>query len=194
MSQLNTLNDDCLVPLLAEGNKDAFEEIYHRYHIAIYRNVYRLTKDAVVTEDLVQETFIRLWQKRTELKIGKSLAGWLFVISYNQSANSLKRKLLESKAKQWFAFASEELEREDVYDQQMELLEKAIQQLPHQKRRALELCKLRGKSYKEAAREMNISSHTVKEYLSGAMKAVREYTVSHPEYKAIIPLLIGLFF
>jgi DNA-directed RNA polymerase specialized sigma24 family protein len=68
MRPLNTCNDDCLVPLLAEGDTAAFTEVYHRYHIPIYQNIYRLTKNAEATEDLVQETFVTLWQKKTVLK------------------------------------------------------------------------------------------------------------------------------
>jgi RNA polymerase sigma factor (sigma-70 family) len=81
----------------------------------------------------------------------------------------------------------------DDYEQQLSLLDKAIQQLSPQKRRVFTLCKLHGKTYRQAAKELNISNHSVKEYLSGAMKAVREYATSHPEYKIMIPLMIFSF-
>jgi DNA-directed RNA polymerase specialized sigma24 family protein len=83
----DTCDDDCLVPLLAGGDAAAFTEVYQRYHVAIYQNIYRLTKNAAATEDLVQETFITLWQKRERVVTGKSLAGFLFVISYHLSVN-----------------------------------------------------------------------------------------------------------
>ncbi len=194
MNPFNDFDDDRLLTLLAEGNRDVFESIYYRYHAAIYQNVFKLTKDNAATEDIVQETFIRLWQKKNLLKAGYSLGGWLFVVSYNQSVNWLRHKLVDSKVKQWYSIHNTEPDIVNEYDYQMELLENAIRQLPPQKRRVLELCKLQGKSYQQAAEEMNISSHTVKEYLSGAMKSVRKYAVSHPEYKAMVPLFLGLFY
>ena len=194
MRPLNTYDDDCLIPLLAGGDAVAFTEVYHRYHVAIYQNIYRLTKNAEVTEDLVQETFITLWQKRSRVVIGRSLAGWLFVISYHLSVNWLKRKLLELKATQIHSLAVVHTDTLDDYDRQMALLDTAILQLSPQKRRVFTLCKLHGKTYQQAAKELNISNHSVKEYLSGAMKAVREYAVSHPEYKVIFPLMIPSLF
>lgn len=193
MRPLQDYEEHCLIPLVSKGNRDAFEEVYHRYHTALYQNILRFTKDPTATEDLVQDTFIRFWQKRNSIRADKSLAGWLFVISYHLSVNWLKRKLVDAKAKKQLTLLSVESDSLSLYEQQMALLEQAILQLPPQKRRVLELCKLQGRSYKEAAQEMNISSHTVKEYLSGAMKVVRDYAVTHPEYKSLAPLLLVLF-
>ncbi len=194
MRPLNTCDDDSLVPLLAGGDAVAFTEVYHRYHTAIYRNIYRLIKNEDATADLVQETFITLWQKKDRIVAGRSLPGFLFVISYHLSVNWLKKKLLELKAAQEHSLSVAYLDTVDDYEHQMNLLDNAILQLSPQKRRVFTLCKLRGKSYKQAAEELNISHHSVKEYLSGAMKSVREYAVSHPGYKIMIPLLIQLIF
>lgn len=180
MSRFNDCAEDHLIALLQEDCAPAFEEVYRRYHTAIYRNILKLTKDASAAEDLLQDTFITFWQRRATVDAQRSLSGWLFVISYNLSVNWLKRKLVESKAVSYLTTVapinSEEVA--DDYDAQMQCIEAAILQLPPQKKRVLELCKLQGRSYKAAAREMNISSHTVKEYLSLAMKSVKKYTAS----------------
>lgn len=189
MRPLNTCDDDCLISLLAGDDAGAFTEVYHRYHVAIYRNIYRLTKNAEATEDLLQETFVTLWQKRNRIVTGRSLAGWLFVISYHLSVNWLKKKLLELKAVQAHSLSIAYVESVDEYEKQMALLDTAILQLSPQKRRVFTLCKLQGKTYQQAAKELNISNHSVKEYLSGAMKSVREYALSHPEYKTLLPLV-----
>ena len=75
----------------------------------------------------------------------------------------------------------------DNYEAQMNVIEKAILLLPQQQKRVLELCKLQGQSYKAAAREMKISSHTIKEYLTIAMKSIRKYATT--EYKLLIFVL-----
>jgi RNA polymerase sigma factor (sigma-70 family) len=132
--------------------------------------------------------------EKDRIEAGRSLAGFLFVISYHLSVNWLKRKLLELKAAQVHSLAVAYVETVDNYEQQLLLLDQAILNLSPQRRRVFTLCKLRGKTYRQAAKELNISNHSVKEYLSAAMKAVREYAVSHPEYKVMLPLVIQLIF
>lgn len=191
MSRLRDSADDCLVALLKEGSREAFDEIYHRYHAALYRNVFRLVKDQLTTEDLVQDSFLAFWQKRNDIDATRSLPGWLFVISYHLSINRLRRQAVEAKALSELAAVAANTSEEvaGVYEEQMAIIEKAILQLPPQKRRVLELCKLEGRSYKAASQEMNISTHTVKEYLTIAMRSVRKYAASG--YKFGLILLVG---
>ena len=89
MNRLLSFNDDCLIALLKEGRNDAFDEIYRRYHKGIYQNIFKLVKNKTASEDLVQDTFIAFWQNKNIIVSGRSLPGWLFVISYNLSVNWL---------------------------------------------------------------------------------------------------------
>ena len=188
MNRLLSFNDDYLIALLKEGRNDAFDEIYRRNHKAIYQNVIKLVKDKTASEDLVQDTFIAFWQSRNIIVSGRSLPGWLFVISYNLSVNWLKRKLTDAKAVSYLANLNGGLvDVTDNYEAQMNVIEKAILLLPQQQKCVLELCKLQGQSYKAAAREMKISSHTIKEYLTIAMKSIRKYATT--EYKVLIFVL-----
>jgi RNA polymerase sigma-70 factor (ECF subfamily) len=68
---------------------------------------------------------------------------------------------------------------------QISILEKAIEQLSPQKRRVFELCKLQRRTYAEVADELQISKHTVKEYLSGAVISIKNYVKQYPEYSVI---------
>ena len=182
MSNHPQYNEEDLLSRLGKDDMQAFDELYWKYQKAVYQNVYKLTRDTGITEDIVQEVFIGLWEKRNTIDINRSVAGWLFVSSYNRSINTLKKKLKGS-------LAYQSLGKEDTgpaYDQsvadvQLSILEKAITELSPQKRRVFEICKLQGRSYEEAAAEMNISKHTVKEYLSAAVSFIKEYVRQHPE-------------
>jgi RNA polymerase sigma-70 factor (ECF subfamily) len=66
-----------------------------------------------------------------------------------------------------------------VYEEYYQLLKRGIDQLSPQKQKIVKLCKLEGKTYEEAAAELKISRHTVKEYLSGAMASLGEYMRQH---------------
>lgn len=167
--------------LLGKDDMQAFDELYWKYQKAVYQNVYKLTRDTAVAEDIVQEVFISLWEKRKSIDTTRSVAGWLFVSSYNRAVNALKKKLKESKAYQTIGKEeSDPVYDQSVADMQLNVLEKAIAGLSPQKRRVFEICKLQGRSYEEAANELNISKHTVKEYLSAAISLIKEYARQHP--------------
>jgi RNA polymerase sigma-70 factor (ECF subfamily) len=176
-----------LIERLQNDEKEAFDELYRKYHSAIYYNILKLTRDAIVSEDIVQEVFITLWEKRHDLNIEQGISGWLFVVSYNRSISYLKRKLKESLARTGLQQNIENTtDAENSFtNTQMSILEKAIEQLSPQKRRVFELCKLQRKTYAEAADELQISKHTVKEYLSGAVISIKNYVQQYPEYSVI---------
>ncbi|MBD0298046.1 MAG: sigma-70 family RNA polymerase sigma factor, partial [Flavisolibacter sp.] len=167
------------------------------YHQAVYANIFKLTKEVEVTQDILQEVFIALWEKRSSIDINQTVSGWLFVVSYNKSISYLKRALKESViSNEWNEEMQPAEESEiNVREVQLQLLEDALGQLSPQKKKVFELCKLQGKSYEETARELNISKHTVKEYLSAAIANVKEYIKEHPDYISSLfcPLLLSRF-
>ena len=173
---------------LRNNDQEAFNVLYWKYHSAIYYNVLKLTRDNVIAEDLVQEVFIALWKKRSTLDPEQDILGWLFVVSYNKSISYLKQKLKESLVHASLQQPAEEKidAGEELVNAQVTILEKAIEQLSPQKRKVFELCKLQSRTYEEAAEELKLSKHTVKEYLSGAVISIKEYIKQHPEYSTIL--------
>lgn len=175
-------NEEEILCRLAKGDRHAFDAIYRQYFYAVYRNSLKITREVNAAEDIVQEVFIALWQKRETIDTKRSVGSWLFVVCYNKSVNFLKRKLKESLAhhqlQQLTADSGEEV---IYYNLQWEMLEEAIAQLSPQKRKVFELCKLQGKSYEETAAALHLSKHTVKEYLSAAVSFVKEYVHQHPQ-------------
>lgn len=182
-----------LVILLQNDDKDAFNALYWMYHAAIYANVLKLTRDIAITEDIVQEVFIALWEKRSQIDSEQGVAGWLFVVSYHKSINYLKLAIKQSIAQTAFHLANEDMTKhsDDLINAQIAGLEKAIEKLSPQKKKVFELCKLQRKTYQEAADELKLSKHTVKEYLSDAVISVKEFIIKHPEYS---PLFTGSLF
>lgn len=161
----------------------AFNTLYLKYHRALYSNIFKLSKDADTTQDILQEVFITLWEKRLTINPDQSVSSWLFTVSYNKTINYLKKSLKESVI---LTDINEEIQLADekeinLREIQLYLIEGAVNQLSTQKRKVFDLCKLHGKSYEETAKELNISKHTVKEYLSEAVINIKEYIKQHPE-------------
>lgn len=150
----------------------------------------KLTKNATLAEDIIQEVFTTLWEKRHTLKEDQSIAGWLFTISYNKSVDALKKRLKEAAVMKLLAIPQEETENTNLTEVQLDILNKALDQLSPQKRKVFTLCKVEGKSYEQASVQLNISKHTVKEYLSEAVRSVKTYLHNHPELATSMAMLV----
>jgi RNA polymerase sigma-70 factor (ECF subfamily) len=192
---MNT-QDAELVAKLLNDDVSAFDTLYWKYHQAVYRNIFKFVKDAVATEDILQEVYTRLWERRKDINASQSVAGWLFVISFNLSVDYVRKRMREHTFhKELYNLNLDDKEWEGnpgLYEEQYHLLEEAISHLSPKKQRIVTLCKLEGKTYEEAAHELNISRNTVKEHLSVAMSRINEYIQKNKEHKYIVLFLIFL--
>jgi RNA polymerase sigma-70 factor (family 1) len=190
---MNT-QDAELVIRLQQDEVSAFDTLYWKYHQAVYRNIFKFVKEQIVTEDILQEVFAKLWEKRKEINPSQSVAGWLFVISFNLSVDYVRKKLREQTIhKELLNLDFDDdysLDRKNIYEDQYQLLEKAIAQLSPKKRKIVTLCKLEGKTYDEVAEELNISRNTVKEHLSIAMVKLNDYIQKNKEHNKYIVLFL----
>ncbi|ATL47789.1 RNA polymerase subunit sigma-24 [Chitinophaga caeni] len=190
MSIREEIPENQLIELLQGGDVEAFDTLYYRYFKIISDNILRITKDYTASEDILQEVFVSLWEKRYTLKQDQPLANWLFVVSYNKSMNYLRNRMKEQ-----LKTASIEKQHNDnggleqdwqLTEAQLLLLESAIEQLPPQRKRVFVQCKLQGKSYAEVAENLQISKYTVKEHIVKANEFIRDYIHMNPGNLAAI--------
>lgn len=163
-------------------DEKAFDILYWKYHQAVYANISKLIRDGEAARDILQDVFVTLWEKSHTMDANQSIAGWLFVVSYNKASTYLKKMLKESARQSELQERTELVEETglSVKEEQFQLLEEALARLSVQKRKVFELCKMQGKTYDEAARDLNISKHTVKEYLSEAIEKIKETIKENP--------------
>jgi RNA polymerase sigma-70 factor (family 1) len=187
--------DGDLVISLKNDKLAAFDHIYWKYSSAVLRNIDKILKDKDESENILQEVFIALWENREKLDPERSLANWLFTVSFNKSINCKKKILREE-------LLCRQLELNAGYDTtndaitreaQQQLIEEAMTHLSPQKRKVFDLCKIQGKTYEETAKELGISKYTVKEYLTLAVKYVREYVELHAPNQTSIIYIVLLF-
>ena len=185
---------------LRNDDISAFNTLYWEYHAAVYANTLKLIKDPAIAEDIVQEVFVTLWGKRHTIDPEQDIAGWLFVISHHKTVDQLKRKLKQALAQKELSIFTEDhsiIVNTDLKEEQLNAIEKAMDQLSPQKRKVFELCKVQGRTYKKAAEELHISNYTVKEYLSEALVSIKKYIVEHPRQTGVVLYFFvfpGLFF
>ena len=167
---------------------DAFNSLYWSYHTAIYSNALKVIKDQAIAEDIVQEVFITLWEKRHLIDPKQDIAGWLFVVCYHRSVDQLKHKLRQSIAEKVLRPVMEDRPAldTDLVEEQFAVIVKAVDQLSPQKRKVFELCKVQHRTYEKAAEELHISKYTVKEYLAEAIASIKKYIGQHPTQTGVV--------
>ncbi|MFY9151394.1 MAG: RNA polymerase sigma-70 factor [Prolixibacteraceae bacterium] len=177
---INT-NDSLLFNLIQASDSKVFEYIYHKYFGLLCRYAYGFTLDQSLSEDMVNDSFLELWEKRTQIRINTSLKAYLLISVRNKSLNLIKRKKIERNYQSEQIYL-QELDR-DITEQldkfiQLEELElrlnKAIEELPPQCREIFRLNRFNQLSYQEIADQLNLSVFTVKTQISRALKSLRK--------------------
>ncbi|KAA0993446.1 RNA polymerase sigma factor [Dyadobacter aurulentus] len=175
-----------LIERLREGDHLAFRNIYDKYADALLKRLLRLTKAGPVAEDLLQETFVKLWEKRQTIDPELSIKPWLYKVAENlvfQFYRELARdKRLQQQVSDWYMKEELVAFEEAIFSREKQnLVQKAIQQLPPKRRQVFNLCKLQGQSYEEAAIILGISPSTVSNHLIKANASVRLYLSQHKD-------------
>ena len=162
--------------LLALKNNDelAFEQVFLQYKEKVLHYFIKKTGSLTESEDLLQNTFLRLWRYRSSLNENYLLDQHLFniartvFIDYTRSCNKLKK--IEALVKREVAMAIEEVKTEI----DKEKLEQILKEMPELRRRAFLMHKMEGYSYKEIADQLSINTKTVDNHISRALKQIRK--------------------
>jgi RNA polymerase sigma-70 factor (family 1) len=168
-----------LLALTAQGNHEAFTQIYRVYAPRIHGVALTYLEQDIDADELVQDVFIKVWNKRDKLTSVDNFKSWIFIIARNSIFDHFRRKRSDLK-KHLIYSKNLQTTVEDTSDrvedrQYTRILETALNQLPPQRKKIYELARIKGLSTAEIAQEMGISRHTVKNQLKSANQAVREY-------------------
>jgi RNA polymerase sigma-70 factor (ECF subfamily) len=170
----NSCPDAELVMRVGEGDTSAYRELVRRYAAKLNHYVVRLTRDAHEAEDIVQETFLRLWQRASEYSPKARVTTWLHRIAHNLAVDRLRVRgrwqMLEDDAEIPVSASQARL----IDDRRRrESLDAAISELPERQRAALVLVHLHELSGKEAADVLEISEEALESLLSRGRRALK---------------------
>ena len=167
-----------LIIAMAGGSEQAFNEIYERYAHRLYAFSLRFCKSGQEAEEIVEDVFIRLWQSRNRVKRTDTVKPLLFMICRHRLIDALRKCVNDPSYATYLecreAIAPESADEQIEYDQFVERLYKAIQQLPLTQQKILRLSKWEGMTNQEIASETGLSLQTVKNQLSLAIKELRK--------------------
>lgn len=177
MGNVSNMEERALTRRLMEGDEQAFTLLYHKYSPTLYLNILKLVKAEETALDLLQELFVKIWNRRETIDPDKEFRAYLFSITYNLVRDFFRKAAREKRLEeQLVALTTECYEHIEQFLQQKEtaeILDKAIDTLPLQQRRIFILCRVEGRSYEEVAAMLQLSIATVGNQLSKATKAIR---------------------
>lgn len=188
-------NDKELFLMIAEGDEVAFRQLFQAYAPQLQPVIMHLTKTTSVTEDIIQETFLRLWISRDKLPEIENPRSWILRIVFHQSFSWLRRQAIHHKALGAMPLhenAVSTTEEEVIYHSVVKTIAEAVQQLPAQAKRIYLLSRERGLKIPEIALKLGLSPNTVKNSLVRSLRSIRERIEQAGHYLPLLLLLLAV--
>ncbi len=170
--------DEQLLQLMAGDNREAFTELYNRYWDKTFAVAWHRLDDEQEAEEVVQEVFLSIWQRRASLKLTHTLATYLSVAVKYRVINHLDRAY--RKQQHLDELAATAADTGDTITQWLEekelrqRLDHSIKQLPEKCRIVFLLSRDEHKTYAEIAAELGIAQKTVEAHMSKALSSLRQ--------------------
>lgn len=187
--------DEQLMVRLSKGDKKAFETLFIRFKTRLYSFIYRFFGDPAVTEEIFQETFLRVYKYSPKYKPVAKFSTFLYRIATNLCINELKRRklvpmyflgTLKDRHEGQQTMIEEDVQsntrspEERVFSIELQKhLQKALNRLPEPMRATLLLSEIEGKKYDEIAAIMNCSVGTVKSRVNRSRSKLLQYFNEH---------------
>lgn len=177
MTSYHSFTDSELTTLLKKGDLIAFNEIYKRFQGLLYIYACKIVKNNDDAEDIVQEVFLYLWDKRYTIAISNSISVYLYKAVQYKFMNLLDHKKVRTDYKNSFdqflekgEFITDHYIRYKEFSQQ---IEQEVKALPDKMREIFELSRKHHLTRKEIAERLDLSEKTVKNQINNALKILR---------------------
>ncbi|GLR18348.1 RNA polymerase sigma-70 factor [Portibacter lacus] len=158
------------------SSKEEYKEVFEEYYNPLCNFAFKFVNSADAAEDIVQEVFVQMWQKRNQINIKSGIKSYLFQSTRNKAIETIRRSKLKNDYVNEELYKSEksyEIEVEADNYLLKEQLNKSIRQLPPKCQQIFVLSKMNGLTYGEIAEELNLSVKTVENQIGRGLKLLR---------------------
>lgn len=178
MRQFEPDKSQDLLNRLKLGDKQAYEHIYFAFSKELLYAAYKKTGDRVIAEELVQNIFISLWEKRHDLQIN-NLQAYLFGALKLGVINHIRSLVMENKYMEYQSLTYSENHQDtanlvDLHDLSS-IIEEGINSLPEKTQEVFRLSRYQHQSTKDIATGLNITEKAVEYHITRSIKRIKEY-------------------
>lgn len=170
------LSDSEVLGRIKKGDEKAFEALYKSFFSMLCLFSYRYVKKAEIAEEIVQDVFFHIWEKRSQFELTTSFKSYLYKSVHNNSLKHLRHQKIVMAYENSTTFSGSEkitgqnlLEEAEVY----QILHGVIDELPERTRDIFQLNRFKGLKYQEIADYLQISVKTVEAHMSSVLKILR---------------------
>jgi len=172
------ISDSDLAGKVKTGEKNAYQELFERYSPRIYQFSLSYLKNKSDAEELVQDVFLKIWEKRETLDQSKNIESFIFKVAVNTIYDFIRHKNIEN-AFNDFARANFETDSNNtwhtvIFDEMTANLKELVAKLPEQQQKIFQLSKEEGLASEEIAEKLNLSKRTVENHLYRAVSFLKE--------------------
>jgi RNA polymerase sigma factor (sigma-70 family) len=165
--------DEDVMLQVHHGEVEMLGVLFDRYHAPLFNFYTKMTQNRTVSEDLVQDVFLRILRYRHTYRPGTAFRTWMYQIARNARLDQVRKSRPET------PLATEPVATTSVSDsaqqkQEAALLQRALMQLPEDKREILILSRFQELKYEEIARMMGCEIGTIKVRVHRALQHLRE--------------------
>jgi RNA polymerase sigma factor (sigma-70 family) len=189
-------NEKDLLNQVAQGDRAAFQALYTRYFTLVQRYISLFEPSRTSLDELTQDVFVRIWEKRARLAGVETFKGYLFMVTRNVVFNFIralkvghKMKNLEDSQE---VLATHNPENELLLKQYYRIMQDAMGKLPPGRLKVLKMSIDDGLTLDEIADKLNISRSGVKKQLYAATAFVRQYLQEHGEISLLLFVFLSL--
>lgn len=176
-------SDSEIIRRIKAGDNYAFEELYYKYVDKVFYFSLRYLRSREDAEGLTQEIFLKIWEIRNTLNPDLSLNSYIFTIAKNTIFNKNRKKINEQAYKDYLRNHLDKMydktENDIILNEVRDWINKAVEDLPPQRRNIFKLSRFEGLSYKEISSRLNLSERTVESHIRLALKAIRNLINYH---------------
>lgn len=193
----NLQNEQELLRRVAANDREAFSALYTQYFPVVQQYVTLFAPVRDKLDELTQDVFVRIWEKRQKLVQVESFRHYLFRVTRNQILNYIRSLKVQQKLKEVQQPTEEPLVEDAdhrlLFSQYYQIAVEAIEQLPKGRKQVLKMSIEEGLSLDEIAARLNISKSGVKHQLYAGTAFVREYLQQHAGISALLFVFLSLF-
>ncbi len=183
-----------LLRQVAAGDEKAFGLLFHQHWDHIYTVALSITRSVTISEDLVQDIFLKIWLNRSQLTSIEHFDNYLFIVARNAIYTSLRQtgikesllqKLEDPGTARWTS------EEELLAKESGRLIHEAVSQVSPQQQAVYRLSRESGLKYEQIAQQLGISKSTVRNHMVKALQNIREYLQANTDDLLLILCLLS---
>jgi RNA polymerase sigma-70 factor (ECF subfamily) len=171
--------------LLSFDNLKSFEALFRQYYQMLCSYALRFVKDPDTAEEIVQDLFYKLWEKRAELQINTSVKSYLYSAVHNRCLKFIEHRNVETKYRNYYLLHESEIDNEPgdsaSISELQGVIENTLNALPERCSRIFRLNRFEGLKYHEIALKLSISVKTVEANMGKALKLLRKRLKNYVE-------------